>query len=173
MSIKFGVFTLKGRHILLLLSGLLLQVSAAQAELKIGFVDVPKILDRSPQAELASKRLEQEFAPRQRSLIDAQKSLRRLEEKLVTDGDVMSESQRRNLERDIISQKRELKRSQDEFREDLNIRRNEELGKLQRQIHEAIVGLAKQERFDLVLTQGVIHASEQVDITERVIGRLR
>lgn len=173
MSIRLGVLTLKGRYIVLLLSGLLLQISAAHAELKIGFVDVPRILDNSPQAELASKRLEQEFAPRQRSLVDAQKSLRRLEEKLVTDGDVMSESQRRNLERDIINQKRELKRSQDEFREDLNIRRNEELSKLQRQIHEAIVGLARQERYDLVLTQGVIHVSEQINITDKVLNRLQ
>lgn len=173
MSIKLGVLTLKGRYIVLLLGGLLLQISAAHAELKIGFVDVPRILDNSPQAELASKRLEQEFAPRQRSLVDAQKSLRRLEEKLVTDGDVMSESQRRTLERDIINQKRELKRSQDEFREDLNIRRNEELSNLQRQIHEAIVGLARQEGYDLVLTQGVIHVSEQVNITDKVLNRLQ
>ena len=85
----------------------------------------------------------------------------------------MGDSERRNLERDIIAQQRELKRAQDEFREDFNIRRNEELGSLQRQVYEAIVSLAKEEQFDLIVNDGaVIYASEQVDITDKVLKRL-
>jgi outer membrane protein len=166
---------LKGIRILfLLLGGLLLQIAVAQAaELKIGFVNAAQILDKAPQAELARSRLEKEFAPRDKSLVDAQKSLRSLEEKLARDSAVMGDSERRNLERDIIAQQRELKRAQDEFREDFNIRRNEELGSLQRQVYEAIVSLAKEEQFDLIVNDGaVIYASEQVDITDQVLRRL-
>ena len=166
---------MKGIRVLcLLLGGLLLQLAVAQAvELKIGFVNAAKILDKAPQAELARTRLEKEFAPRDKSLVDAQRSLRSLEEKLARDSAVMGDSERRNLERDIIAQQRELKRSQDEFREDFNIRRNEELGSLQRQVYEAIVSLAKEEQFDLIVNDGaVIYASEQVDITDQVLRRL-
>jgi len=166
---------LKGIRVLfLLLGGLLLQIAVAQAaELKIGFVNAAQILDKAPQAELARSRLEKEFAPRDKSLVDAQKSLRSLEEKLARDSAVMGDSERRNLERDIIAQQRELKRAQDEFREDFTIRRNEELGSLQRQVYEAIVSLAKEEQFDLIVNDGaVIYASEQVDITDQVLRRL-
>lgn len=156
-----------------LVAGLLVAFSA-QAQLKIGFVNAAQILDQAPQAEAARTRLEQEFAPRDQGLVDAQRALRGLEERLARDGAVMSDADRRNLERDIIAQQRELNRSQLEFREDFNIRRNEELGKLQKRVYDIIVQLAQEQRFDLIINDGaVIYASEQVDITDQVLQRLR
>lgn len=147
--------------------------SALAADVKIGFVSIAKILQSAPQAESASKRLEQEFAPRQKALVEAQKSLRRQEEKLSKDGAVMGDSQRRNLEGDIRNQARDLKRSSDEFREDFNLRRNEELGKFQKQVLEVINSVAKEEGFDLVVNDGaVLYAGPQVDVTEKVLRRL-
>ena len=58
----------------------------------------------------------------------------------------MSESERRKLERDIVSRKRDIKREQEEFREDLNIRRNESFDKLRRRVYEVIVDIAKKEK---------------------------
>ena len=89
------------------------------------------------------------------------------------DGAIMSESERGRLERDILSKRRELKRDQDEFREDVNFRRNEEFGKIQKQIVEAIRKVAADQKYDLVLGEGVIYASKTVDITDAVIKTLR
>jgi outer membrane protein len=166
---------LKGTIILFLLfTGVLQQPAIAQSQIKIGFVNAAKILDQSPQAEQARKRLEKEFAPRDKALVDAQRSLRSIEDKLVKDGAVMGEAERRRLDRQSRDQRRELKRAQEEFREDFNLRRNEELGKLQRLVYEAIVILAKEEGFDLIVNDGaVIFASTQVDITDKVISRLK
>jgi len=85
----------------------------------------------------------------------------------------MSEAEQRNVERDVLARKRDLKRSQDVFREDFNIRRNEELGKLQRLVVETIRSIAKEQKYDLMLTDGVLFASDQVEITEQVLKRLR
>ncbi|MBK8184038.1 MAG: OmpH family outer membrane protein [Candidatus Competibacteraceae bacterium] len=146
---------------------------AQAADVKIGFVSVAKILQNAPQAESASKRLEQEFAPRQKALVEAQKSLRKQEEKLSKDSAVMGDSQRRSLESDIRNQARELKRTGDEFREDFNLRRNEELGKFQKQVLEVINNIAKEDGFDLVVNDGAaLYASPQVDVTEKVLKRL-
>ena len=166
---------LKAMHKLLTAAALVLPLSLAQAaDLKIGFVSVAKILSSAPQAEAASKRLEQEFAPRQKGLVEAQKSVRKLEEKLSKDGAVMSESQRRSLENDIRNQLRDLNRTNAELREDFNLRRNEELGKFQKQVLEVINGLAKEEGFDLVVNDGAtLYASPQVDITDKVLSRLK
>ncbi len=142
------------------------------AELKVGFVNVAQVLEKAPQAAKAKKRLEQEFKPRDRHLVSQQKEIQALEEKLARDASVMSESERRKLERDIIAKKREAKRSQQEFSEDFNMRRNEELGKLQRRIVEAIRALAKEQSFDLLLTDGVIYASPAVDVTQQVQDKL-
>jgi outer membrane protein len=152
--------------------GLLLFANISFAELKIGFVNVPKVMEKAPQAEKAKKRLEKEFSPRDKQLVAQQKEIKKLEEKLTRDASVMGEAERRKLERDIVGKKREAARSQQEFREDFNLRRNEELGKLQRRIYEAVKALAKEGSYDLLLTDGVIHASDKIDITSEVQSKL-
>ena len=152
--------------------GLLLFTNICLAELKIGFVNVPKVMEKAPQAEKAKKRLEKEFSPRDKQLVAQQKAIKKLEEKIARDASVMGESERRKLEREIVSKKREAQRSQQEFSEDFNLRRNEELGKLQRRIYEAVKALAKEGNYDLLLTDGAIHASEKIDVTAQIQSKL-
>jgi outer membrane protein len=152
--------------------GLLLIANTSFADLKIGFVNIPAVLEKAPQAEKAKKRLEEKFSPRDKQLVAQQKEIQTLEEKMTRDAAVISDSERGNLERDILNKKRDAKRSQQEFSEDFNASRNEELGKLQRRIVEAIREIAKDQKFDLLLTDGVIYASEQIDVTAQVQQKL-
>lgn len=154
--------------------GVLLQLSPALAlaQVKVGFVNISKVLDKAPQAETARERIEKEFAPRDRELLEQQKEIRAMEDKLVKNGAVMSATERQRQESEIRSLKREIRRLQDEFREDLNLRRSQELSKLQRKVTEVIQELAKAENYDLIVTDGVIYAGERIDITDRVIGQL-
>ncbi len=152
--------------------GLLLATNVSYADLKIGFVNIPAVLEKAPQAEKAKKRLEQEFSPRDKQLVAQQKEIQSMDERMTKDAAVMGESARVNLEKDILNKKRDAKRAQQEFSEDFNARRNEELGKLQRRIVEAIREIAKDQNFDLLLTDGVIYASEQIDVTAQVQQKL-
>ncbi len=161
MKIKFAVFL-----------GLLLAATASYADLKIGFVNIPAVLEKAPQAEKAKKRLEQEFSPRDKQLVAQQKEIQSMDEKMTKDAAVMGDSARVNLEKDILNKKRDAKRAQQEFSEDFNARRNEELGKLQRRIVEAIREIAKAQSFDLLLTDGVIYASDKIDVTSQVQQKL-
>ncbi len=155
-----------------LMLGLLLTATASQAELKIGFVNIPAVLEKAPQAEKAKKRLELEFSSRDRQLVAQQKDIQTKEERMTRDAGVMSDSERSRVEKDLLNQKRDAKRKQQEFSEDFNARRNEELGKLQRRIVEAIRSIAKDQNFDLLLTDGVIYASERTDVTNQVQQKL-
>ncbi len=164
------------RRLFVCLLGALVSVavmgSLQAAGLKIGVVNAPKVLELAPQAEAARLRLEQEFSPRDKAMQASQKELKNLEERLARDAAIMSEIERRKLERNIISRKRDLKREREEFTEDLNIRRNEAFEKLRQRVFEVIVNLAKTEKYDLILSDGVVFASDNVDITETVIQRL-
>ena len=142
-------------------------------QMKVGFVNIPRILQEAPQAEDARERIEQEFAPRDRDLLAQQREVRGMEDKLVKNAAVMSASERSRQEADIRSMKRDLRRSQEEFRDDLNVRRNEELSKLQRLVVDVIQELARGEGYDLVVSEGVVYAGERVDITDKVISRLQ
>lgn len=160
----------------LLAIGAILLVSAPGAmavDVKVGFVNVDKVLSQAPQAQAARERIEAEFAPKDEELLKQQKDIRALEDKLMRDGDIMAEAQRRKLEQDIRSMKRDFRRSQDEFREDLNLRRSQELSKLQRVVFEVIQDVARDEKYDLILHDGVAFAGSRVDITESVITRLK
>jgi outer membrane protein len=152
--------------------GMLLAANVSYADLKIGFVNIPAVLEKAPQAEKAKKRLEQEFSPRDKQLVAQQKEIQSMDERMTKDAAVMGESARVNLEKDILNKKRDAKRAQQEFSEDFNARRNEELGKLQRRIVEAIREIAKAQEFDLLLTDGVIYASEKIDVTSQVQQKL-
>ncbi len=157
-----------------LLCGLLLVgMQARAADIKIGFVNPVKVMELAPQVEDANKRLEREFAPRERRIVDIQKEIRGMEERLAKDEAIMDEKEITRLRREIISKKRDVKRDQDEFREDYNIRRSEELDKLQKKIYKAIESLAKEHGYDLIVSDGVIVASERVDITDMVLKRLQ
>jgi len=147
-------------------------VTAAQAETRIGFVNIALVLKEAPQADAARKKLETEFAPRDEKIVAMQKRLKQLEEELARDADIMSDEMRKKKERQIVLEKREIKRTREEFNEDLNIRRNDELNKLQKLVYDAIVALAKDEKYDLVVGDNVIYAADTVDLSERVLKRL-
>ena len=144
----------------------------AMAEMKVGFVDTAKLMESAPQVKEAQSKIEAEFAPREKELVELQRKIRAQEDRLSRDSAVMSESENTKLERDILAMRRDLKRSQEEFRDDLNIRRNEVLAKLQREIFDAIVAFAKAQNYDLIMGQGVVYSSERVDITEAVLKQL-
>jgi outer membrane protein len=148
-------------------------VLPVQAENKVGFVNTVQLMEEAPQAKSAQTKLEKEFAPREQELLNLQKEIRALEDRLARDSAVMSETETSKLEREILAKRRDLKRTQDEFRDDLNIRKNEVLSKLQRQMYDATVALAKEKKFDIILGQGVVYSSDKVDITERVLEKLK
>lgn len=147
--------------------------AAHAQEAKVGAINFIRILDQAPQAESVRAKIEKEFAPRDRELVAAQKKLKEMEDRLAKDAAIMSESERGNLERDIINQRRDLKRGQDEFREDLTFRRNEEIKKIQEEVLNAIQLVAKQNNYDMVVSDGVLYASPKVDMTQLVIEFLK
>lgn len=138
-------------------------------EMKIGVVNVPALLQQSPQRQVAMDALQEEFAPRQREIVAKQKEFEDLGEKVQRDVAVMGEVERRNAERDLRELQREVTRLQQEFQEDLNLRQNEELGKLQRLLLKEVQDYAQTAGFDLVVGDGVLYASSAVNITENVL----
>ena len=143
------------------------------SETRIAFVNWARLTNDAPQAEAALGALEQEFGPRNRELTAEFDDVRELEERLSRDGAVMSEEEQRRLQRDVVTRKRELRRVEEEFREDFNMRRNEELNRLHRLVMETVGDVAEAQGFDLVITDGVVYASDRVDVTETVLERLR
>lgn len=144
-------------------------ISAQAQELKIGVVNVPVLMEQAPQARVAMEALDEEFKPRQREIIAKQTELQERSEQVQRDLAVMGETERRNAEKELRELQREVTRLQNEFREDLNLRRNEELGNLQRSLLKEVQDYAQGAGYDLVVGDGVLFASSAVNITENVL----
>ncbi|MBT8099540.1 MAG: OmpH family outer membrane protein [Gammaproteobacteria bacterium] len=138
-------------------------------ELRIGVVNIPALMEQAPQTKAAMDALQEEFAPRQREFLAKQKEFEDLSTKVQKDVAVMGETERRNAEKNLRDLQREVTRLQNEFREDLNLRQNEELGNLQRSLLKEVQDFAQQEGYDLVVGDGVLFASTAVNITDDVL----
>jgi len=145
--------------------------SAYAADVKIGFIYADRINRESVPAERASKKLEKEFAPREADLRKLENQIKTLQGQLEKDGLTMSESDRRAKETELGRQSREFQRLQREFREDLNLRRNEELAALFERANRVIKQVAESEKYDLIV-QEAVYRSPRIDITEKVLKAL-
>lgn len=157
---------------LLVLSALVLPIQSNAADLKIGYVQVDKILQEAPQTAESSKKLEKEFAPRSQELERMQKQIKDIETALDKDALTMSETDRKNKERDASNLKIDFQRKQRELREDINLRKNEELAALQDRINKAVTSVSEAEGYDLVVYGGVAYANKKIDITDKVLKSL-
>ena len=151
----------------------LLASGSAMAATKVGYVEVAKVLQASPQVKAIKERIRREFAKRDDQLVAEQKKLKKLKEKLARDVAIMSEAESKRLERDIIARTRKLKNAQSEFQEDLALRQNEELAKLRKVISEVVIKVAKRGGYDMILESGVVWAADKVNITNQVIKELK
>lgn len=144
-------------------------VPASAQELKIGVVNIPALLQNSPQTKTAMEALQEEFAPREREIIAKQREYEELATKVQKDVAVMGETERRNAEMNLRELQREVTRLQNDYREDLNLRQNEEMSALQVSLLQEIQNYAAQEGYDLIVGDGVLYASGAVNITEQVL----
>ena len=141
------------------------------ADLRIGFVNFRRIMAAAPQREEINERLEREFGVERDALLQAQSELRSMERQLETlqHGDAYND-----YERQVINKRRDVARRDSDYRDNINVRRNEEMAKLQKMIGDEIINLAKEARYDIILNDiGVFYVSERADLSPQVITRLQ
>lgn len=147
-------------------------MTAAQAaESRIGVVDTERILRESEQAVNAEKKIEKEFAVRDQEIKKLIKQAKDLQESLEKEGGKMSDSNRRIKERELANLNLQLQTQQRDFREDLNLRKNEELAQVLARADKAIKAIAASEEYDIILQEAVYH-NPRVDITDKVLKYL-
>ena len=137
----------------------------AWADTKIGFVNTEKIFRDAAPAVRAQKKIEKEFEKRDQEMQRLAKQLQAAQESLEKNAVTMSETEKRNKEREFNDLNRDFQRKQREFREDLNQRRNEELAAVLERANKAIKAIAEAEKYDVIL-QEAVYASPKLDITE-------
>jgi outer membrane protein len=159
----------KAGRVLALLLAFLPVVAGAQDAVRIGYVDMKRLLDNAPQVVAGRNRLEREFAARDAALQAEEKRADDLRVRLATAGGADAEALRREL--DALD--RSVKRKREGLRTDLKTRSDQELDRSWREINEAVVEFAREQNYDLIVPSPVVYASPKADVTDRILDRLR
>ena len=150
--------------------GLIVSASAF-AQVKIGVVNLDRLIREAPAAVTAQKRLQTEFQPREKELASLSDKIKAAQDNLSKNGLTMSESVRQQRERELVELNRDLQRKQQAFQEDLTQRRNEALSGLIEQANRAVRQIAQNEKFDIIF-QEAVYWSPAIDLTEQVMKTL-
>ena len=151
---------------------IVLYVSAASfvyaGDFRIGVVDTERILRESAPAVQAEKRIEKEFETRDLEMKKISKQVKEIQSYFEKEGMTLLDAEHRSKERELANLNVSLQRMQREFREDLNLRKNEELALVLSRANKAIKAIAENEKYDLVL-QEAIYRNPKIDITDKVL----
>lgn len=147
--------------------------AASAAELKIGVVDLARLVTSSPQAKRARANMQSKFATRKDELESKAEALKSDVDRLQRDGQVMSDAAREKLEGQIRDQQRRLKLLQAEYNDDVQRAEKKEMGDLQKDVRAVLDSFAKDKSYDLIVGDGILYASDKVDVTDEVLKRLK
>ncbi len=155
----------------LLSLGLVFSLPAVAQEFKVGFVNTDRIFKESSMAKASQAKLEQEFAKREKDLLEQSTALKAAVEKFDREAPTLAESQRSARQKQLVDQDRDFQRKRRDFQEELNARKNEELQQVLERANKVVRQVAESEKYDLIL-QEAVYFNPKHDITDKVIKAL-
>lgn len=161
------------KHILpiLLLFCTVVATPVTAQQLRVGYVDMKRVLDSAPQVLAGREQLDLEFRPRNEAIEFQERQVQSMEDRLQL-GDI-AEDARIRLERDLREMRRNVNRQKEDLRDELSFRRTEEVQKLEGQINQAVEEIARNNGYDLILSSPVVYADPSLDITQQILDQLR
>ncbi len=156
--------------LVLMLFALVAGPATAQS-VRIGYVDMKRVLDNAPQVLAGREKLDLEFRPRNETIEFQERQVQAMEDRLAL-GD-LSEDARVRLERELREMQRNVNRQKEDLRDELSFRRTEEVQKLEDQINQAVQEIARDNGYDLILSSPVVYADPTLDITQLILDQLR
>jgi outer membrane protein len=146
-------------------------LSVQAQELRMGFVSTDRVLKEAGTAKAAQTKLEQEFAKREKELIDQGARIKTLADSFERDAPTLPETQRQSRQRELLEQDRDFQKKRRDFQEDLNARKNEELQLVIQRANKVIKDLAVAEKYDFIF-QDAVYVNPKHDVTDKVIKAL-
>ncbi|MDO9434138.1 OmpH family outer membrane protein [Hydrogenophaga sp.] len=160
-----------GRQVVLVAGLSVLALTATAQDLRIGAVNLERILREANMAKTAQTKLEQEFSRREKEVQGLASQLKTASEKFEREAPTLPEATRGTRQRALVDQDREFQRKQREFQEDLTLRKNEELQTVVDRANRVIKQVAEAEKYDFII-QEAVYINPKHDITDKVLSGL-
>lgn len=145
----------------------------AASNLKIGFVSVEKLLTQAPQVEAVNTAMMERFGGKKQELQDLEKEIKTMQENYKRNELVMTEDKLKELRNKVIAKVQGFKQKEATLNQEVSTMRSKELGALQKSVRDIINTIAKKDGYDLILSEGVVFATDKIDITDRVLKEMK
>lgn len=146
--------------------------SAAPATLRIGYVDLQRVLVRSQAGVAAREQLEREKAQMQRDMDARRQEIETLRDELEKKGSLLSADARREKEETIERKRRDAARLADDYQRDLVRKEQQVLARLQQELAVVIERLGKRKGYYMIVERRgavVLYAAPEADLTDEVV----
>ena len=154
-------------------AALVISMQAQAADIKIGVVDMPSLLQKSPQAQAASQEMSKKFDSRKKDLMAEQDKIKNLQDQLSKNGAVMSANQVQDAQSQLDELQRDFSRKQSDYMDDVNMERNAALSRLQQDVLKAVQEFAQEKKYNLIVGDGVFYKDNSVDVTDQVLAQMQ
>ncbi|MCX7116164.1 MAG: OmpH family outer membrane protein [Gammaproteobacteria bacterium] len=141
---------------------------------KIGVVDLQRIMQIAPQMKVIQEKLEKDFRPRRDKLVAMEDDLKKDMQRFKRDNTVLSADQKKDLEKKIVMSQQTFEREGQQYQQELSTAHNEAMEDLYARIRKAIDGVAKEEKYDVVLQKDAApYSAAQLDVTDKVLKNIQ
>ena len=145
-------------------------VASAQERIKIGFIDIQRIISESQAGKKAKDRFQAQVKKAEADVQKERTDLERLKSDLDKKGPLLKEEERRNLEADFQKRSVNLQRTLGDYQQDLQRKNSEMMSEILKELEQVVNEIGKAEKFTLILERSqILYSDQATDITGRVI----
>ena len=140
--------------------------------IKIGYINVEKVINNLSQYQQENNALIQQFDPKKQQLLDLFKHIELLKKNLNNvETNVNNETYQKELEK-IRELEISFQTDTELWQQQLNQKKRESLQRIETMINLVIEKFATSEKYDLILYQNAAFVSDQVNITNQIISKI-
>lgn len=145
------------------------------AEVKVGIVNLSRLLNEVPMYKDARQKIQKKFDPRARNLKTLEKEWNTLNDKYLKNESVMSDKEKKGLIDKIKGVENKLRSGQEKLQVDLEKTQREEFSKIEKVVNETITTYAEKNDFDIILRaeSTTLYAKKYINITQEIISKLQ
>ena len=156
----------------LVVATLALSVSfaSAQERMKIGYIDVQRVIAESQSGKRAKERFQVQVKKAEADVQKERQDLERLKSDLDKKGPLLKEEERRSMEADLQKRSVILQRTMNDYQQDLRQKESEIMSAILKEVEQIVNEVGKAEKFTLIFERSqIIYSDQGIDITSKVI----
>jgi outer membrane protein len=139
---------------------------------KLGYVDLQRVIRESQAGKTAKTAFEKEFQEKRRIIEQRTTDLNHMKQDFISKAPVMEESGRKQKAEELDKMEKDLNRTRDDFRDELQKRDFELTQRILTELEGVVQQIGDSEGYTLIVEKtegGVVYAAKGADLTDRVI----